>query len=116
MRGRAFVEGLPGAQVQVVLMAADPAGPDDPQMRAAERKSPDETSVVRVEVVTNPDGAFELPRRIPAGAYELRGVALAGSNPSDDAFAKLLQLKKSAVRIEIHPGQLLLEQDLRIAP
>ena len=112
--GRAVAAGLPAAQVQVVLTPLH----NDPGTGEALPKAPagssDETSVARVEAVTNPEGRFELPRRIPPGVYELRGVSLSGAGSGADVFQKILQMKKSSVRLEIGPGQPSAEVELRL--
>ncbi|MEY2715864.1 MAG: hypothetical protein RIT24_2207, partial [Planctomycetota bacterium] len=112
--GRAVAAGDSSAQIQVVLTPQwnDPAtGQPKP---ATNGESADETSVARVETVTKPDGRFAMPRRIPSGVYEVRGVSLAGSDPGADAFQKILQMKKSAVTLVIRPGQETAEVDIRI--
>lgn len=112
--GRAVAAGLPAAQIQVVLTPLR-NDPDTGQpLPAAPAGSSDETSVARVEAVTNQEGRFELPRRIPPGVYELRGVSLSGAGSGADAFQKILQMKKSSVRLEIGPGQPSAEVELRI--
>jgi len=112
--GRALAAGKPAQQVQVVLtpLLADPetGAPIAPTREG----SSDETSVARVEAVSGQDGRFVLPRRVPPGVYELRGVSLLGSDPGADAFAKILQMKKSTVRVEIGPDQESAEFDVRL--
>lgn len=112
--GRAVVVGDSSQQIQVVLTPqwTDPA--TGQPKSAASGETTDETSVMRVEAVTKPDGRFVLPRRIPPGVYEVRGVSLAGSDPGADAFQKILQMKKSAVPLEIRPGQESAEVEIRI--
>ena len=115
VRGRALVDGVPTGHVVVVLTQDPSVGPGagGPESGPPE-KSRDETTVVRVEAVTNTDGSFELPRRVPPGAYELRGVIQLGLEPNADPFQKLMQLKKSAVRVTVLPGQEVAVVDLRL--
>ncbi|MEQ1633382.1 MAG: carboxypeptidase regulatory-like domain-containing protein, partial [Planctomycetota bacterium] len=115
LRGRAVADGKPVPQAQIVLTPFAEPSPTDPSVPSAAGKSPDETSVARVEAVTNLDGSFELPRRVPAGTYELRGVSMVGQDPTADAFQKLVQMKRSTVRVEVRPGQLVVEQDLDLS-
>ena len=112
--GRAHAAGKPAQQVQVVLtpLLADPE--TGTPIAPTRQGSADETSVARVEAVSGQDGRFVLPRRVPPGVYELRGVSLLGSDPGADAFAKILQMKKSTVRIEIGPDQESAEFDVRL--
>ncbi len=112
--GKALAVGGLDKQVQVVLTPKWSEPTTEPGNAAPTGESTDETSVTRVEAVTKSDGRFVLPRRIPPGAYEVRGVTLSGSDPGADAFQKILQMKKSAVLLEIRPGQESAEVELRI--
>ncbi len=111
VRGHAFVDGVAAAQVRIVLTPDLAVGVEPGPLQ----KSRDETTVGRVEAVTNIDGSYELPRRVPPGRYELRGVLQLGSDPGADPFQKLLQMKKSATRLSVSSGQELAEVDLRLA-
>lgn len=105
VRGRALAAGRPVAQARIVLTprVADPE--TGAPLGTPPGKSADETSVARVETVTNSDGSYELPLRVPAGIYELRGVLMLGGDPSADPIAKLTQMKRSAVVVEVRLGQ-----------
>lgn len=112
VRGRALAAGKPVAQARIVLTPrlADPeTGEPIPPPPG---KSADETTLARVETVTNSDGSFEMPSRVPAGVYELRGVLMLGGDPTADPLSKLIQMKRSTVVVEIRPGQPVVEQDV----
>lgn len=108
--GRALLDGVPTAQVLVVLSAAAAEGPEP----GPGQKSRDETSARRVEAVTNLDGSFELPRRVPPGVYELRGALQLGPERAVDPFQKILQMSKSVQTVTIPPGQEVVVLELRL--
>lgn len=107
VRGRTFVDGLPRSQVRVVLTPAP--GTVEPATKTA-----DETLPVRVEAVSDPDGTYVLPRRIPPGLYELRAAIQVGNDPQNEVLQQLSQLQRSAVTIAVPVGQETLEQDIRL--
>lgn len=93
VRGTVAVDGKIPGQVKVILTsAAGPAvGPaSDP---------------VRLEAVTDARGRFVMPRRVPAGDYEVRGLVLTPGEADSQAIHQLLQMQRSAQTLVIAPGQ-----------
>ncbi|MGE3172811.1 MAG: carboxypeptidase-like regulatory domain-containing protein [Planctomycetota bacterium] len=111
VRGTALVDGAPAPQVRVVLTPE--AVPSDGTLPPPV-KSVDETTVVRVEAVTNNDGSFELPRRIPPGVYDLRGFLHTGNDPAAEALQNMAQMQQSAVKVTVLAGQDLVVPQLRL--
>jgi protocatechuate 3,4-dioxygenase beta subunit len=106
VRGRTLVDGSPHGQVCVVLTPA--VAPGDPAPKNA-----DESTPVRVEAVSDNDGFFTLPRRIPPGLYELR--ARLQRSGDDDLFVQMQQMQRSATTLAVPAGRDTIEQDVRIA-
>jgi hypothetical protein len=107
VRGRTLVDGSPHGQVCVVLTPA--VAPGDPPPKNA-----DESTPVRVEAVSDNDGFFTLPRRIPPGSYELR-ARLQRSDGNDDLFVQMQQMQRSATTLAVPVGRDTIEQDVHIA-
>jgi len=82
--GRATIGGKPAPQMKVVLRQA---------------------GVARFEVITDPDGAFTLLRRVPPGVYELRAARTGTGAPEADVLNTILQMQRVAVPVAIAPGQ-----------
>ena len=106
VHGRTFVDGSPHGQVCVVLTPAVAPGEQAP-------KNADESTPVRVEAVSDNDGFFTLPRRIPPGLYELR--ARLQRSEGDDLFVQMQQMQRSATTLAVPAGRDAIEQDVRIA-
>jgi hypothetical protein len=102
--GRATALGRVEPQIKVVLTSATAPG-------ATPARG---TDAIRLETVTDPGGAFALPRRVPPGDYELRAACVAGADPDAQAFAAILQFRRSLVRLTILPGQRVVEQPIDI--
>ena len=107
VRGRAFADDRPRGQVCVVLTPASP--PVD-----APTRTPDESALVRVEAVSDNDGFFTLPRRVPPGVYELRARLQAGGNADNDVFLQIRQMQRSATVLTVPQGVDTIERDIRI--
>jgi hypothetical protein len=105
VRGRTLVDGSPHGQVCVVLTPAVAPGDTLP-------KNADESTPVRVEAVSDNDGFFTLPRRIPPGLYDLR--ARLQQSGDDDLFAQMQQMQRSATTLSVSAGRDTIEQDVRI--
>lgn len=93
VRGAVAVDGKIPGQVKVILTstAAPAVGPArDP---------------VRLEAVTDARGQFVMPRRVPAGEYEVRGLVLTPGEADTQAIHQLLQMQRSAQTLVIAPGQ-----------
>jgi len=105
--GRTLVDGALASQVKVVLTATQPG--------ANGVKSVDETALIRVEAVSNNQGLYRLPGRIPPGNYELRATRQLGNPTEADIFHQLTQMKNSMQPVTVHPGQEVVEAEIRIA-
>lgn len=113
VRGRAYLDGVPAPRVRVVLVAAE-ALQQGPGGVVPSRESADETSLFRVEAVSDNSGGFMLPVRVPPGNYVLQGGhTKTGADGAD--FLQLLQMKHSIRNLTIHRGQELAEEDVRIS-
>lgn len=96
--GRATVGGKPAPQMKVVLSTP-------PAQQAA-------AGALRIEAVTDPDGAFTLPRRVPPGAYELRAARAGSGAPEAHVLHAILELQRTAVAVAIAPGQREIRADI----
>jgi hypothetical protein len=98
VRGRATVAGRVAPQVKVVLTtpAALPAGVEP----------------LRLEAVTDPTGAYELPRRVPPGSYELRAATVGTTEPEAQGLRQLLQLRGSSFPVVVLAGQRQVDRDI----
>jgi protocatechuate 3,4-dioxygenase beta subunit len=99
VRGR--IRNPPPGQVKVVLTSL-------PAAAAA-------AAAIRVEAIADADGTYCLPRRLPAGEYELRAAGLGTAEPEAQIFQHLAQMKRSATRLVIAAGQRLAEHDLDLS-
>lgn len=89
--GRATVGGAPAAQMKVVLVGATANG--------------DAADAIRLEAVTDPDGSFRMPRRVPPGAYELRAARAGAGSPEAHVVPMILELQRTAVAVAVARGQ-----------
>jgi protocatechuate 3,4-dioxygenase beta subunit len=96
VQGRATVAGRVAGQLKVVLTTTT--------------TTTDEA--LRLETVTDSDGRFRLPRRIPPGNYELRAAVVGTAEPEAQIFQQILQLQRSATTLVVAPGQTVAECSL----
>jgi hypothetical protein len=89
--GRATIGGAAATQLRVVL-----ATPADRATAA---------DALRLETVTDPDGNYRMPRRVPPGIYELRAARAGGAAPEAHTVHMLLQLQRTAAPIAVASGQ-----------
>ncbi|MFN9441299.1 MAG: carboxypeptidase-like regulatory domain-containing protein [Planctomycetota bacterium] len=89
--GRATVGGAPAPQMKVVLASATANG--------------DAAHAVRLEAVTDPDGSFRMPRRVPPGAYELRAARTGAGSPEAHVVPMILQLQRTTIAVAVASGQ-----------
>lgn len=100
--GKATVDGKVQGQMKVVLASVvDPAAGRDQALAA-----------IRLETVTDSSGAFQMPRRVPPGRYELRAALVGTSDPEAQIFRQLLQLQHSSTNLTVVPGQTQVEQHI----
>ena len=97
VRGQATVDGEAAGQIKVILTTSE-AVPADQSLR--------------VETVTDREGAYAFARRIPPGEYVLRAAAVGGAQPGSELFRQLLQLKNSSTPVTVAEGQGVVEQRL----
>lgn len=69
-------------------------------------------NALRIETISRADGSFVLPRRVPAGNYELRAAVVGNAEPEAQIFQQLLQLQRSLSTVSIAPGQGLVQRDI----
>lgn len=100
--GTATLDGRPAGQIKVVVTAA---GPDQDPARGA---------LQRGEAISNNDGSFELPRRLPPGNYQLRAAQKVGDQQGADFFRQLQQLQKSAQPLTVLAGQELVQTSIHL--
>jgi hypothetical protein len=93
VRGIVTVTGKNLGQVKVVLASATSG--DLPPANAA----------VRLEAVTDARGEYTMPRRVPPGNYEIRGLVLVAGEADTQSIHQLLQMQRSATPVVIRPGQ-----------
>lgn len=105
--GRATVDGRLAGQMKVVLTSRVPAGTPP--------GTPLGATAIRLEAVTDPDGAYAMPRRVPPGDYELR-AAVVGTASETQIIQHLKQLQRSATTVTVAPGQRLVERDIDLPP
>ena len=103
VQGRALLDGIPSAQVRVTIAPVD--GPD---------ASAPAASLLRLETVSTANGSFAFDKRLPPGTYELRAGQLAGNDGQSDVFRVLRQLRASATRITVRPGDEAAATDVNI--
>jgi hypothetical protein len=101
--GRATVDGRIAGQMKVVLSSRLPAG------------TPPTAAAIRIEAVTDPDGAFAMPRRVPPGDYDLR-AAVVGTATETQILQQLMQLQRSATTVTVASGQRHVERDIDLPP
>lgn len=106
LRGQTLVDGTLSGQVKVILT---PVANDS---KAA--NSVDETALIRVEAISNNQGLFALPRRVPPGLYEIRGTGPIGNSVQDNIFRQFRQMTNSMKNLTVLPGQELVETEIRI--
>jgi hypothetical protein len=105
VQGTATLNGKPQAQIHVVLSTPATGAP---------AASGGDGAVLRIEAVTNNDGRYVLPRRVPVGTYELRAGMQVGTNPHRNIFEELKQMQRSLLTVTISPGQQIVERDFHI--
>lgn len=93
--GRATVGGAASPQLKVVLATPADRGAD--------------VAALRLETVTDPDGSYRMPRRVPPGVYELRAARTGVEAPESHLVPMLLQLQRTAVAVAVARG----ERDVR---
>jgi hypothetical protein len=105
--GRATVDGRIAGQMKVQLSSRVRAGtpPGTPLGAFA----------IRLEAVTDPDGAFVMPRRVPPGDYDLR-AAVVGTASETQILQQLMQLQRSATTVTVAAGQRHVERDIDLPP
>lgn len=69
-------------------------------------------NAIRVESIADAEGVYCMPRRLPAGEYELRAAVLGTAEPEAQIFQHLAQMQRSVTRLVIAAGQRLVEHDL----
>lgn len=89
--GRATIAGRAAPQMKVVLSTP------------ADRR--EAAGALRLEAITDPDGGYTLPRRVPPGVYELRAARTGTDAPEAHVLHMILQLQRTAVPVAIAPGQ-----------
>ena len=82
-------------QIKVVLSTI--VVPNAPQQVAA--------GSIRLETVTDTAGAWQMPRRVPPGQYELRAAVVGDTDPDSQIFRELLQLQRSSTTLSVPAGQ-----------
>ncbi|MBL9079489.1 MAG: carboxypeptidase regulatory-like domain-containing protein [Planctomycetes bacterium] len=97
--GRATIGGRLAGQIKVVLTEAPGSVPGP---------------TTRLETVTDANGAFRLPRRVPPGSYELRAAVVGSAEPDAQFLRQLLQLQRSSTTVTVPSGADLVEQDIDI--
>ena len=91
IRGTITVQGRVAGQVKIVFST--------PADHADARTS------LRLETVTEANGTFALPRRVPVGRYEVRAAVMGKGEPESQIFREILQLQRSATTVTVAPGQ-----------
>ena len=86
-------------QIRVILTTSE-AAPADQSMR--------------LETVTDGEGAYAFPRRIAPGDYVLRCAEVGGAGAESEIFQQMVQLKKSTKTFSVTPGQEIVELHLVI--
>jgi hypothetical protein len=99
VRGTASVDGVRQGQVKVVV-DVDPAGGD--------------AGFLHAETVSNHDGTFVIPKRLPPGNYEIKAAQLAADAAHPDIFKQILQMKQTTTSLELRRGQDIAEHSLNI--
>lgn len=101
VRGRATIGGKIQGQIKVILTSAPLAAAQGPQ--------PDP---VRLETATDENGHFTMPRRVPPGDYELRGVVVVSADPASQPIHQLMQMQRSTTPFVVPAGRRDVVQDL----
>ncbi|MBL8738239.1 MAG: carboxypeptidase regulatory-like domain-containing protein [Planctomycetes bacterium] len=99
VEGRVTVDGRPPGQAKVILTTAANDG---------------RNGGLRLETVTDPDGSYRLPRRVPPGEYVLRSAVVTNAEPEAQIARQLLQLQRSSTNVSVPPGMLRVVRDLDI--
>lgn len=95
--GTARRQGQAAGQIRVILTTSD-AAPADHSLR--------------IETVTDGEGAYAFPRRIAPGDYVLRCAEVGRAGAESEIFQQMVQLKKSTKTFSVAPGQEIVEQHL----
>ncbi|MEC7583377.1 MAG: carboxypeptidase-like regulatory domain-containing protein [Planctomycetota bacterium] len=104
--GQTFVDGALSGQVKVILTPVINGAPQP--------NSADETTLIRVEAISNNQGGFTLPRRVPPGTYTIRGTGPLSNTSQNNIFHQFRQMTDSQKEILVQPGQELVETEIRI--
>lgn len=96
--GHATIGGRVAGQMKVVLSSPPSAAPGNPNLR--------------IETITDANGVFRLPRRVPPGSYELRAAVAGEGEPDAQTFRQLLQLQRSMTTVVVEPGVRRLVRDI----
>ncbi|MFK7741226.1 MAG: carboxypeptidase regulatory-like domain-containing protein [Planctomycetota bacterium] len=99
IQGRATLDGAVTGQMKLVLTT--------PPDVTVERS-------LRMETVTDREGRYRFPRRIPPGRYVLRGAGVGQTDPGSEIIQQLLQMKRSATTVTVPPGQDIVERDIAV--
>ncbi|MEO6594600.1 MAG: carboxypeptidase regulatory-like domain-containing protein [Planctomycetota bacterium] len=100
--GRATVGGRTAGQIKVVLTTEPIA---DPQTGPAPAERSIDRGALRLETVTDAEGHFQLPRRVPPGTYVLRAAVVGTAEPEAQIFQQLLQMRRSSTTVSVVAGQ-----------
>ncbi len=103
--GRATMNGKTQGQMKVILSTV------------FEPNAPHETvqAGVRLETVTDASGAYQMPRRVPPGQYELRAAVAGAAEPEAQIFQQLFQLQRSSTTLSVAPGQHQVERHIDLS-
>lgn len=97
--GRATVAGRRAGQIKLVLMEGDGG-----------RQGP----TTRLETVTDAEGSYRFPRRVPPGTYELRAAVVGTAAPDSQILQQLLQLQRSSTTVVVPAGPAEVQRDIDI--
>jgi protocatechuate 3,4-dioxygenase beta subunit len=69
---------------------------------------------LRLETISDTEGRFRMPRRIPPGEYDLRAAIIGTAEPESQISRQILQLQRTLTTVVVAPGQHLVERDIDI--
>jgi protocatechuate 3,4-dioxygenase beta subunit len=95
--GRATSGGRTAGQIKVVLTLATNG-----------------QEQLRLEAISDAEGRFRMPRRVPPGEYVLRAAVIGTAEPEAEIFRQLLQLQRSSITVTVAAGQDLVERNIDI--
>ena len=93
--------------MKVVLRSRSPSGTPTGTTSGA--------AAIRLEAVTDADGAFVMPRRVPPGDYDLSATVV-GTAAETQIIQQLMELQRSATTVTVAPGQRHVERDIDLPP